>query len=326
MLAVDGAWVWDFWCAQDEERFHVFYLNAPRALGDENLRHRNARIGHAVSTDLVHWSPLPVPFGPGGQGAFDQTATWTGSVVRGDDGLWRMFYTGSRFLGPPPSVANIETIGVATSPDLVTWEKHPGPVVVADPEWYETYGSSEWHEEAWRDPWVFRDPAGIGWHMLVTARANHGRLDDRGVIGHAYSDDLVTWTVLPPLSEPGAGFQHLEVPQIVEIEGRLLLVFSCVSTALSAPHAARVPDAGTWIVPIDSATGPFDISQARPLTDHRLYAGKLLQDDSGRWVLLGFETSGIDGSFSGVISDPIPLAIEGGELRPLPQSAGTPYA
>ena len=39
------------------------------------------------------------------------------------------------------------------------------------------------------------------------------RLDIRGVIGHAWSPDLVSWEVRAPLSEPGE-FGHLEVPQV----------------------------------------------------------------------------------------------------------------
>ena len=45
-------WVWDFWLADDGDRYHLFYLHAPKSLGDPQLRHRNARIGHASSTDL----------------------------------------------------------------------------------------------------------------------------------------------------------------------------------------------------------------------------------------------------------------------------------
>ena len=45
-------WLWDFWFARDGDDVHVFYLQAPRSLGDPELRHHNATIGHAVSRDL----------------------------------------------------------------------------------------------------------------------------------------------------------------------------------------------------------------------------------------------------------------------------------
>jgi beta-fructofuranosidase len=165
---LDHSWVWDFWLADDGDRYHMFYLHAPKSMGDPDLRHRNARFGHAVSDDLVDCEDHGYVFGPGEPGAFDETATWTGSVLQGPDGLWRMFYTGAKFLD---SDANIETIGVATSPDLYNWTKQPGPISRADPRWYERLGDSTWPEEAWRDPWVFPDPSGEGWHMLITARS-----------------------------------------------------------------------------------------------------------------------------------------------------------
>jgi beta-fructofuranosidase len=307
VLTLPDGWIWDSWTVDDGDRFHIFFLYAPKSLGDEHRRHRSARIGHAVSLDLVSWTRLPDPFSAGDEGAFDQSATWTGCVVRGDDGLWRMFYTGARFLDEEPSDVNVETVGVAVSDDLIHWEKLPGPITAADPRWYETLGSSSWPEEAWRDPWVFRDPSGDGWHMLVTARANHGPVDDRGVIGHACSPDLRSWEILPPLSQPGSGFTHLEVPQIVDVDGQWMLLFSAPPEALSAAHAARVADAGTWLVQVPRPLGPYDVSAAQPITSRQLYSGKLIRDRGGRWQLLGFINVTEDGQFIGAIADPIPF-------------------
>ena len=82
---------------------------------------------------------------------------------------------------------------------------------------------------AWRDPWVLADPDGDGWHMLVTARACDGPADQRGVIGHARSHDLVHWQAQPPADRrPGEGFGYLEVPQVEVVGGRPVLVFSCL--------------------------------------------------------------------------------------------------
>ncbi len=53
MLRLEDRWVWDWWLADDGSRFHVFYLQAPKALGDQHLRHRNATVGHAVSDRLA---------------------------------------------------------------------------------------------------------------------------------------------------------------------------------------------------------------------------------------------------------------------------------
>lgn len=63
--------------------------------------------------------------------------------------------------------------------------------------------------------------------MLITARANTGPVDERGALGHARSTDLINWTVHPPLTATGAGFGHLEVPQVEIIDDKPVLIFSC---------------------------------------------------------------------------------------------------
>lgn len=300
-------WVWDFWLADDGELFHMYYLHAPKSLGDERLRHRNAQIGHATSSDLVSWTDLGAVLQPGGAGEFDETATWTGSVVRGDDEVWRMFYTGSRFASET-STANVQTVGVASSADLHTWVKSPGPIARADPHWYETLGTSSWPEEAWRDPWVFRDSSGDGWHMLVTARSSHGPDDERGVIGHATSADLETWQVQPPLSMPGSGFAHLEVPQIATVGGRHLLLFSCDTAALSQARKDRGERGGIWALEPDAVVGEYEVEDAVLIAPENLYSGRVIQNRSGEWVLMAFENMADDGDFVGRISDPVPVA------------------
>lgn len=297
-------WVWDFWMAEDKGQHHLFYLHAPKSLGNPDLRHRNARIGHATSTDLVHWTNHGQIFDAGAPGTFDGSATWTGSVVRGPDGMWRMFYTGSRFLSPD-SNANIETIGLATSPDLFAWTKQPGPVCAADPQLYETLGTSVWPEEAWRDPWVFWRQSDQLWHMLVTARGKSGDELDRGVVAHAVSTDLAEWAILPPLSECGSGFAHLEVFQLVEVEGARHLIFCCDTAKLVGARTGET--GGVWSLPVETALGPFDPRRARLLVPESLYAGRVAFDQSGAPFLLAFNNVTADSAFVGGICDPIAL-------------------
>lgn len=299
-------WVWDFWLADDGEQFHLFYLHAPKALGNPDLRHRNARIGHATSIDLVHWVNHGQILDAGAPGSFDGSATWTGSVVRGPDMLWRMFYTGSHFLSPD-SNANVETIGLATSPDLFTWTKHPGPVCAADPRLYETLGASSWPEEAWRDPWVFWQQADQFWHMLITARGKSGAEPDRGVMAHATSPDLTDWTVQPALSAPGAGFAHLEVFQLVRLNGQNHIVFCCDTAKMCGNRADSM--GGVWSLPVDDMPGPVDFGSARLLVDERLYAGRIAFDRQGAPWLLAFNNVTRDGAFEGGICDPLALGV-----------------
>jgi beta-fructofuranosidase len=312
MLRLPGAWTWDFWLADDGERHHLFFLFASRALRDQHRRHRRAGIGHAVSDDLRNWFQVADALASADAPAFDDLATWTGCVVREPAGRWRMFYTGTSEAGG----ANIQTIGAATSADLEVWDKDPAsPLVTADSRWYEKIADGTWREEAWRDPWVFPDPGGNGWHMLITARANHGPADERGVIGHATSADLRRWEVQPPLSKPGAGFNQLEVAQVASVDGRLVLLFSAVSADLSHARQDDGESGGIWWLPIASPTGPFDIVKARRLTDESLYCGKVAHDRSGQPVLLAFRHRGPGEEFVGELADPMPIGWENGELQ-----------
>jgi beta-fructofuranosidase len=300
-------WVWDFWTADDGELFHLFYLHAPKSLGHPDLRHRNARIGHATSTDLVNWTNHGRAFEAGDPGTFDGTATWTGSVVRGHDGKWRMYYTGSRFLSTD-SNANIETVGLLESEDLFNWTKLPGPISAADPRWYETLGSSAWPEEAWRDPWVFADPDGKTWHMLVTARAAEGELMHRGVVGHATSSDMRHWDAQPPLSAAGYDFAHLEVLQTVLIRAQHYTIFSCDTPRLAGRRAGEM--GGIWWMKTDGPLGRFDVGGAKLLAPQYLYAGRLVADRRGQWHLMAFDNRVANGDFIGSIIDPIPLVVD----------------
>lgn len=300
-------WVWDFWLADDGERYHLFYLHAPKSLGNPDLRHRNARIGHASSTDLRDWTDHGLAFDAGAAGGFDGSATWTGSIVRGPDGRWHMFYTGSRFLSAD-SNANIETIGVATSSDLFEWTKQPGPICGADPQWYETLGTSSWPEEAWRDPWVLWRQADQLWHMLVTARGKDGTEPDRGVMAHATSPDLKEWTVQPPLSDTGSGFAHLEVFQLVKVDGQNHLVFCCDTAKLTGARADQT--GGVWSLPVGAMPARVDFRQARLLVDEHLYAGRVAIDRQGAPWLLAFNNKSADGDFIGGVSDPLRLVTD----------------
>ncbi|MBC6461408.1 glycoside hydrolase family 68 protein [Actinomadura sp. HBU206391] len=299
MLRLEDHWVWDSWYATDDDgRYHVFFLRASRALLDPDRRHRRAVIGHAISHDLRAWELTADALVPSDRPGWDDVATWTGSTLGGPDGRWYMYYTG---VGSAED-GLVQRIGLAVSDDLTTWHRHGDqPLVEADPTWYERLGEGDWYEEAWRDPWVFADPGGDGWHMLITARANHGPAHSRGVIGHARSADLLSWTVQPPLTAP-ATFGHLEVPQVTIIDGHPFLLF-CTNSL--APTHGQGPS-HIWTIPGESLTGPWDITAARPFPDPHLYAPRLVTDTDGTTALIGFIDQ-VDGTFIGELTDPIPV-------------------
>ncbi len=294
MIKDDNRWVWDSWYAHDGEFHHAFYLSAPRSLVDPERRHDNARVGHAISRDLRQWTILADALEPGSPGRFDDRAIWTGCVVRDGD-VWRMFYTGISEAGG----RSVQRIGQAVSADLMSWERVSSePLVAADGRWYSILDRDG--DEPFRDPWVFRHDDGR-WHMLVTATDRYGH----GCVGHAVSDNLLTWEVRPPLTV-GSGFRQLEVVQPARIDGAWALVFSCsADDVLASGVRART---GTYSAPADGPLGPFYLHRAEPVGAEGVYAARVVESDAGP-VLMGFDDATADRPFLGTIGEPLPLAL-----------------
>ena len=298
---LEDRWVWDFWIAKDRKTYHLFFLQAPRSLGNSELRHSNASVGHATSTDLKEWTEVGTALEPGFSGEWDDVAIWTGCVINHEKRWW-MFYTGTSW----EENGLIQRIGAAVSDDLNIWVKHPSnPLLTAHPYWYEQLDEEAWFNEAWRDPWVYA--IDDGFEMLLTARVNSGPAANRGVIGRAFSSDLNVWSAVPPLTAPG-GFGQMEVPQRFETELGEVLIFSCERGRLAPDRAAAAdPRSDCYALWLDGSGVPYPASEAIALAVPELYAVRAVQDPKGKWVVLGFEREDESGSFQGRISDPVPF-------------------
>ena len=130
----------------------------------------------------------------------------------------------------------------------------------------------------------------------------------------AQSGPFDTWQLREPLSAPSAeGFGQLEVLQADVVDGRPVVIFSCLGE--HAMPSRRDSRGGTWVLPADSLLGPYDVAAAYPLTDESLYVGRLLRRrDDGQWLLFAFRNTDETGAFVGGITDPMPVAWRGGRL------------
>jgi beta-fructofuranosidase len=313
-LKLPGQWVWDSWYAFDGEKHHAFYLQASRALGDPNRRHRNTSVGHAVSTDLKNWTVLRDALTPSESPAFDSWTTWTGSVIR-HDGKWWMFYTGTS----REDAGQRQSVGLALSDDLIHWEKHvPAagagePLVAADPRWYQTLAGG-FKLEPFRDPWVFRfkDPDGNefgDWHMLTTASAADSQTGNQdAVMAHATSPNLLDWTVQSPLSSPRQGFGETEVFQFEIVDGVPVVLFCCGPIWLNEERLAAGERGGVYSLAVAADLSDVDFNRAKLFDAPGLYASRLVRDEFG-WNLIGF-LDAPNGKFVGELSDPIPVTAD----------------
>lgn len=312
VIAIDGKWLWDSWYIHDGERWHGYFLQADRSLGDPDLRHFNVTQGHATSTDLVDWQHLGTTFRPAETPAWDDYTTWTGSVVRGDDGFWHLFYTGTSWA----EQGLYQRIGHATSTDLHDWTR-VGDGLALDltgptADLYEKeHMVGHWHDRAMRDPWVMRDPDRPGWLMYFTARVpGISEPNGGGAIGFATSPDLRTWTLQPPVFV--GAFGQLEVPQVFEQGGRWFCLF-CTSGqhwGQAAKQMLGTPKTGTHYLIGDGPRGTWGVAPL-PLLDMddpcRRYAARIVETPEGMRIL-GFADRGKE-NFGGFIMDPDPVEL-----------------
>ena len=236
--------------------------------------------------------------GPNDTG-FDDLALWTGSVARGDDGVWRLYYTA---LNTEGGGVKDQRIGLAESDDLMTWRRVASePLVEPDPCHYRMV-----RRRLERD---LARPVRLPRRRRLAHADHRARPDRRAAVrrraGPRPQRRHAHWELAPPLTEP-AQFGQLEVSQVRCVDGQWLLLFTCHPDE----QGERTPFC-TWYVLGDSPLGPWDIATARPFEDEpNLFAAPLVQRRDGSWCFLGF----IDRASFDIV-DPIPVELRDGTLR-----------
>lgn len=222
--------------------------------------------------DLKTWEhhPMALPITDPREGSM-----CTGSVFF-HEGVYHAFYA-TRFMDMS------EHLSHAVSDDGVRFTKiEPNPFA-APP--------SGWSARAYRDPFVFRDPADGVFHMLVTARLDAPPLPGRGgMLAHLVSHDLYTWTLRGPFLQPGlAG-----TPECADHffwNGWHYLIFS--NNGIAYYRMARNP-LGPWLTP---AQDMLDSPASRVMKTAAFIGGRRIgaawlgtregDTDNGRWQFGG---------------------------------------
>lgn len=240
-----NGWFGDVMPIYVDGRFHIFYtilhgddLGGPGVL-------KGLDWAHISTDDFLTFEEHPLAIVRGDSKAAD-LLVGAGSVVEAPDGTFVAFYGG---INPARSSwgAAEQVVLRATSEDLETWTKDDGFEFEADPSWYERHD--------WRDPFVYRD--GDKWRMLLCARVTDGPFDRRGVVGQAVSDDLVTWSAVEPLLNPGIT-RAPECVEVFDLEGHTYLLYSTYSDRFQTRHRIIESD-GTIVRPADDGLETNDV-------------------------------------------------------------------
>lgn len=181
----------DFSLVKKDGYYHLFFIRNNTSLPPEQTE---TEFGHAISTDLYHWTQLPIAMAVD-LGEWDNAHVWAPHVFE-HDGLWWMFYTGVTTW--PGEFNETQRTGVAVSSDLTGWDRFSDPVFEgSQTSW--AWWSDQNPAAAFRDPFVMPDPAAPG-HWLMYYTASYAPDSEATVVGVAASDgDLMQWTDLKPL-------------------------------------------------------------------------------------------------------------------------------
>ncbi|WP_228038065.1 glycoside hydrolase family 68 protein [Nodosilinea sp. LEGE 06152] len=229
--------VWDFWYHFDRKAklFHIFYLNADRALVSSSQHHFASAVGHATTPDFdsIDWGDedsfsilKPSP------DHWANTSIWSGDVIEVKNG-YLMFYT-SRDGSQDDGLT--QSIGVAYTDDLWSTQWQVLDTQIKPGSVYQTKSlSGDLTFHAWRDPFVFRLPEQNQAYMLISAKLSDGSIGHNGAIAVLQVADQdfpnavsgkSAWEYLAPASQPGC-YAEMEVPQLYKHpQGSHELVFS----------------------------------------------------------------------------------------------------
>ncbi|MCD4823370.1 MAG: hypothetical protein K8S55_02080 [Phycisphaerae bacterium] len=202
----------------EEGKYHLFHLQGPKAQTWEEICKQREAYGHAVSDDGISWKTVKPIIKPGKKGSWDDSGTWTGDIVK-KDGTYYLLYTGVCYQD------TIMRMGLATSKDLINWEKHPdNPVSEPDPQYYLSNVVPGYSHVRWGDATFLYDEKS-GWvYAYLTAQLPNKVWNKMGCIGLVRSKDMIHWEAMPPVYSPGKEVYH-EVPQVIKVKGKYLLFF-----------------------------------------------------------------------------------------------------
>ena len=219
-------------------------------------------VGHATSTDAVHWDELPMAVRNGPPGSYDEEGLWTGGVIEHGGTIYLYYCNNKRVDGRLR-----QGISLATSTDGgQTFTKHPNnPLIEPDPKWYYTINDPvppfAYHGKPMidcRDMAVVKQPSGDGWLGYVVNRRKGTDPFNSGCIGLWHTKDLVHWEAKGPCWTPDR-HNIIEVPDVFKMGEHWYLIGQAGN---GYGQANRWSDPNIFMATIvscaDKPEGPFE--------------------------------------------------------------------
>lgn len=296
-------------------RYHMFFQYNPFAAvwGDMSWN-------HAVSSDMLHWSHLPLaltptPDSPDAYGCFSGSAIQVGKRVY-------VVYTGTKESTPElatirdgtDKIQESQCLAWSDDPKLVKWTKDPQPIVPLPPGGMKVTG--------FRDPSAWKQ--GDWYYMTVGS----GIAKVGGCVLLYRSKDLKRWEYMHqltsgpwngnPTANPCDDAEMWECPEFFALDGGHVLIYSTLGKVFWQSGV------------LDESTMKFRSAKTGLLDLDAFYAPKTQLDAQGRRILWGWiperrtEAAMREAGWSGMMSLPRVMNLDkDGTLRiqALPRTA-----
>lgn len=236
--------------------YHIFYLldlRDPNNIGTPWCK--------ITTTDFVHFKDHGEMLKRGTHEEYDMYV-FTGSVIKDQDGLYHIWYTGHNTIMDPGNY--LQAVMHAVSKDLEHWIKIPE----------DTFTACEGYEmRDWRDPYVYFDEEDQLFHMLLSTRKEDGPTRRRGTTAMLVSSDNKHWKISETFYEPELYYAH-ECPDLFKMGDWYYHVFSEFSRYHTTRYVMAKSLKGPWIKPENDK---FD--------GRAFYAAKTVSDGKRRFVI-----------------------------------------
>jgi beta-fructofuranosidase len=294
-------------------RYHMFFQYNPQAAtwGDMSWN-------HAVSSDMLHWSHLPVALTPT-PGSPDSFGCFSGTAIQVGDRVF-VVYTGTKestrelatIRDGEDKIQESQCLAWSDDPRLVKWTKDPQPIVPLPPEGMKVTG--------FRDPSAWKQG---GWYYMTVGS---GIAKVGGCVLLYRSKDLKGWEYLHQLTSGTWNGNHTanpcddgemwECPDLFALDGGHVLIYSTLGKVFWQSGV------------LDQATMKFTSLKTGLLDLDAFYAPKTQLDAQGRRILWGWiperrtEAEMREAGWSGMMSLPRVLSLDKDgtlRIRALPQ-------
>ena len=185
LFEVKGLRLNDNWYCEDNGVYHTYFLEYPENAPLDGRHWSEQTVGHAVSSDLIHWEYKGTVL-TADKNCWNDKGIATGSVVK-FDGKWYMLYSGN-------STKDAGGLGLAVSENLQNWQRVGNAPVIDRNVLYDFELNGETIKvKMLADPYIYPETFDGYFYAYINAVVDGCDINDSAVQAIMKSKDLINW-------------------------------------------------------------------------------------------------------------------------------------